>query len=217
MCLKVKKAFTFLEVTLVIIVLGILALLTSSRIDRDLKQEAIDNIVSAIRYTQHLAVMGVKIDNTEKTWQRTLWRFAIEGCSDEGIFYAIGTDLNRKGNISKFESAKDPHSGLPLNGLNFRPCAHEVQNNVASDIFISKHYGILEKDIDWKNCPGNVKHIAFDHMGRLYRKMTHTGNNYRAYMEDICKITFSISDSAAFSIIIQPETGMVTVEKNLDI
>jgi len=55
-----KSAFTMIELILVIVVLGILAALAMPRVDRDSRQEAADNILSAIRYTQHLALMDNK-------------------------------------------------------------------------------------------------------------------------------------------------------------
>jgi len=46
------SAFTMIELVLVIVVLGILAALAMPRLERDLRQEAKDNLLSAIRYTQ---------------------------------------------------------------------------------------------------------------------------------------------------------------------
>lgn len=53
-------AFTMIELVFVIVVLGILSALAMPRIDRDLRQEAKDNILSSIRYTQHLALIDEK-------------------------------------------------------------------------------------------------------------------------------------------------------------
>ena len=67
---KHTKAFTMLELVFVIVVLGILAALALPRMDRDLRQEAKDNILSAIRYTQHLALMDNKTNPLDANWQR---------------------------------------------------------------------------------------------------------------------------------------------------
>ena len=71
---KKKEAFTMLELVFVIVVLGILAALALPRIDRDLRQEAGDNILSAIRYTQHLALNDDKINPSINDWQKSLWQ-----------------------------------------------------------------------------------------------------------------------------------------------
>ena len=68
-----RQAFTMLELVIVITVLGILAALAIPRMQRDLRQEAADNLVSAIRYTQHLAMMDDKTDPGNSMWQRRYW------------------------------------------------------------------------------------------------------------------------------------------------
>ena len=74
---KQTKAFTMIELIFVIVVLGILAALALPRLDRDLRQEAKDNILSAIRYTQHLALNDNKTDPFDSTWQSKLWNISF--------------------------------------------------------------------------------------------------------------------------------------------
>ena len=98
-----KSAFTMVELVLVIVVLGILAALAMPRLDRDLRQEAKDNILSAIRYTQHLALIDDKtVPGT--AWQVNLWKIAIGSTS-----YTISS--NNGANI-----ALDPINGLAMDG-----------------------------------------------------------------------------------------------------
>ena len=58
--MKNKKAFTMLELVFVIVVSGILAATFIPRFDRDNLQEAADQVISHIRYTQHLAMVDDK-------------------------------------------------------------------------------------------------------------------------------------------------------------
>ncbi len=93
-----KSAFTMIELVLVIVVLGILAALAMPRLDRDLKQEATDNILSAIRYTQHLALIDDKtVPGT--AWQANLWKIAIGSTSytiSSGATYYALDPINGK-------------------------------------------------------------------------------------------------------------------------
>ncbi len=96
-----KPAFTMLELVFVIVVLGILAALAMPRLDRDLRQEAKDNILSAIRYTQHLALTDDKtVPGT--AWQANLWKIAIGSTS-----YTISSGAT---------IAQDPINGQAMDG-----------------------------------------------------------------------------------------------------
>ena len=100
-----KPAFTMLELVFVIVVLGILAALAMPRLDRDLKQEATDNILSAIRYTQHLALIDDKTDPTNPNWQANLWNISF---LPNGTSYTI-----RPGTGT---AALDPINGQAMDG-----------------------------------------------------------------------------------------------------
>jgi len=66
-----------IEFVFVIVVVAILAILALPRLDRDLKQEAANNILSAIRYTQHLALIDDKTDPFDPSWQSKLWNISF--------------------------------------------------------------------------------------------------------------------------------------------
>ena len=98
-----KPAFTMLELVFVIVVLGILAALAMPRLDRDLRQEAKDNILSAIRYTQHLALIDDKtVPGT--AWQANLWKIAFDS---DGSSYTISSGAT---------AALDPINGQAMDG-----------------------------------------------------------------------------------------------------
>ncbi|WP_300367295.1 prepilin-type N-terminal cleavage/methylation domain-containing protein, partial [Hydrogenimonas sp.] len=54
--MKIKNAFTMLELIIVIVVVGILSAIMIPRFSDDKLREAADQIMSHIRYTQHLAM-----------------------------------------------------------------------------------------------------------------------------------------------------------------
>ena len=113
-----KPAFTMIELIFVIVVLGILASLAIPRLDRDLKQEAADTILSNIRYTQHLALMDDKHQYDNPKWQQRLWRIVFSTCSGNDRYFMVGADDNM-GNannayFAKEEAAIDPSNGKSL-------------------------------------------------------------------------------------------------------
>ena len=212
-----RMAFTMLELVMVILVLGIITALALPRIDRDIRHEASENILSAIRYTQHLALMddvqGVRTG--DNSWQRSFWRFGFQGCSDNGVFYFIASDTSREGNIDLGEEAIDPANGLLFNGLNTKPCEQDIQDRRSPNIFISKNYGIMAGNITYGGgCTPANQYISFDNMGR-----PHTGNrfstipDYSSVLTNDCILTFSFADTtiAPFSIRIEKESGYARI------
>lgn len=209
--LSQKNAFTMIELVLAIVVLGILAALALPRIERDLRQEAGDNILSAIRYTQHLALTDNrhKFDNAD--WQKALWQIRFTGTSI--ISYTIGSNTDyappeNGTSIDKDESAIDPINGKYM----FNQNPTNPLDDESSNIFITKKYGI--DSVVFNDCKGEhnsaAKHIAFDNLGRPHRGVTaYATNDYETYINNgNCQITFS---SPAFdsdlSIEINQETG----------
>ena len=205
-----RSAFTMLELVLVIVVLGILAALSLPRMHRDLRQEAADNVLSAIRYTQHLALLDDKQSFNNPKWQQEFWHIYFGTC-DDGLFYAIGSDRNddgaNNGHVDFDESALDPANGKHIWGHDGTQCeGGHPKTEISPNIFIGKKYGIKTFTED-EGCPNQF--IGFDHLGRPYSKDfgTSTVPDNRGYMTSECTFTFTLSDDTNFSINIEPETG----------
>jgi len=216
---KLKNtAFTMIELIFVIVVLGILATLALSRIDRDIRQEAADNILSDIRYTQHLALMSSKHKFDEPKWQRAFWRIGFEYCSGSTDFYEyIGSDSsNYGGGIDDIEASIDPANGKKMiwSGA---ACPEGKDKNTSNRIFITYKYGI--NTITYNGGCSNAQYIGFDHLGRPHQGFTgSTIPDYSSLMIDNCNITFSFNDSSLnpFSIIINKETGYTYIDNQED-
>jgi len=216
-----KSAFTMLELVMVITVLGILAVLALPRMERDVRQEAADDILSAIRYTQHYALMDNVINPNNSNWQRAFWRFGFEGCSDNGVFYYIGSDKDLQGNIDAGEEAMDPSNGNPMMGVNNKPCEGDLsaqsitigtqQYPSSSNIFITKKYGISDSNITYAGgCSDTNQHIAFDNLGRPHTGITNIARpDFATLLQADCNLTFSFEDSSItpVTITIEKETG----------
>ena len=78
---KFKKAFTMLELVVVIVVVGILALAALPRLDRDQLDSAVDDIMAAVRRTQLLAMQDNTFDPTDPNWNTKRWRIKVSSNS----------------------------------------------------------------------------------------------------------------------------------------
>jgi len=215
---KQKLAFTMLELVMVIIVIGILAALAIPRMERDIRQEAADNILSAIRYTQHLALVDDKTDPFDANWQRKLWaiRFTISASNPANSYYTVISNMNLNNGLTKAEAAIDPANGKPMFG-DAGLCASDGSTAVSSRIFITKKYGITAVDFTG-DCNGTANgsggdHIGFDHLGRPHHAFSAlTTPTYDGYMSQRCVMEFTLSNGKSFKINIEPETGYAFID-----
>jgi len=209
-----KNAFTMIELVLVIVVLGILAALAVPRLERDHRQEAADNILSAIRYTQHLALIDDKHEFDNPNWIEKLWQIRFDsGSSAAGFSYLIGSNENADPQISQSETAIDPSNGKYFYNQNANPT---IDSTESPNVFIGKKYGV--DSITFQGGCSGSQHIAFDHLGRPHVNIYNASNDYSTYMSSDCNITFSSSNNAfdPFSIIITKETGYAYIDGQPD-
>lgn len=198
---KQNKAFTLLEAVMVIVLIGILATVAIPRLQTDTTQEAADQILSDIRYTQHLALTDSVTNTNNAKWQSAFWSIRFQNTTDgSGAWaYTVASDKSYEGNFALNEAALDELSGLPLYG-------NTSDGNSASSprVFITKKYGI--SNVDFSSC-GNKQYIGFDHLGRLHQgHLGSTTPDYASVLHTPCIITFT-HPNGNFSINIQPETG----------
>jgi prepilin-type N-terminal cleavage/methylation domain-containing protein len=217
-----KLAFTMLELVMVIVVLGILASLALPRLDTKKRQEAADNILSSIRFTQSLALMDNKNDRTEaglasnavkRNWQKALWHIRF-GSYDGGTkwFYTVSSSMDGDINVDKDETAIDPSNGKFMYNL---AGDGVIGDDESPNIFISEKYGI--DNVDFSNCTGGIgslnssntaTHVAFDYMGRPHKGIYGATYDYATVMHDDCIIRFTFLDgSEPLEIQINSETG----------
>lgn len=215
-----RKAFTMLELVFAIVVIGIIASLAMPRIDRDIRQEAADNVLSAIRYTQHLALMDDKTNPADPQWQLTLWNIRFSNYTENELtkwFYTIGSNMNHGANIAQAETAIDPTNGKYMYHLAGDSTLDETDES--KNIFIGDKYGINKVDfatgcnVQTGSAGNNANtHIAFDYLGRPHKGMysqADPANDYATVMQGDCTIAFGFEDGSIpdFQITILRETG----------
>ncbi len=85
-----RKAFTLLELVFVIVVVGILAAVIIPSTRTNPVREAAIQLVSHIRYAQHLAMVDDKFNISDPTWYENRWRISF----DVNKKYSIVSDIN---------------------------------------------------------------------------------------------------------------------------
>ena len=84
-----KKAFTMLELVFVLVVIGILAAVMLPQMQSTKLREAAIQVVSHIRYTQHLAMIDDKFNANDGLWFRKRWELLFGSSLNAG-----GVDTN---------------------------------------------------------------------------------------------------------------------------
>jgi prepilin-type N-terminal cleavage/methylation domain-containing protein len=223
-----KRAFTMIELIVVIVTLAILAAYSIPRINRDTRSEAINHMLTMMRYTQNLALHDDMHLKENPKWQRRFWRFEIHKCSsNSGLYYSIVTDNDMQGSADKVETAIDPSNSKYTYWIETKKCPKNstdaLMADVSPNIFITQKYGI--NSVEFKSCQiytnrkvsSSVKHIGFDNFGRYYKSFTSSQipNNSGVGIGD-CKIKFNFSNSSInpFTIVVSKESGFIYLQEN---
>ncbi|MCK9491856.1 MAG: prepilin-type N-terminal cleavage/methylation domain-containing protein [Sulfurimonas sp.] len=210
-----KKAFTMMELIFVLIVIGILAAVIMPEMKSNKLREAAIQLISHIRYTQHLAMVDDKFDATDDNWYKGRWQivFGTSNFTNDRVAYTVFSDTsgNSTGNPDNKEIAINPMNKFKLLTGGFTGKLHTSDPKATKELNIGETYGITSYSLD-KGC-SNAR-IAFDHMGRPFTgDMSSTGTAYHAGRliqtdagGDPCEITLTSSEGSIV-IAIEPETG----------
>jgi len=196
-----KRAFTLLELTVVIAVIAILSVILIPRFTDSRLREAADQILSHMRYTQHLAMIDDRYDPSDSNWPLERWHIGFWQCTNNDWYYIVGHDLDHGGGVGASEAALNPSDKK----LMFTSNLCTLAANESGEILITKKYGI-NNVVFTNSCGNNNKYIAFDELGRPYKSTL--GTNRLDIIYDRCDITF-FSPDGNFTISIEPETGYI--------
>ena len=196
-----KLAFTMIELVFVIVVIGIITAVMLPRIDRDNVYEAAQQVISHIKYTQHLAMIDNKFNDTDPVWYEGMWQIRFqsqaEGCaSATDHAYSVFSDTNNDNVIDATEAASDP---LSRKGINATNCV--ASNTQDPNVVLSNKYNIDTVTLAGP-CFAANKYVAFDNLGRPHINVTNSVNVAQA----ACTINLASNDENV-TITIEPETG----------
>ncbi len=206
-----KKAFTLIELIFVIIVIGILSSIALPKMGGGKLQKAADQVVSHIRYTQHLAMVDDKFDANINNWYRARWQiyFKHDSDGDEELVYTIYSntdldDMSASTNADANEIAKDPLTSKDLTGDSL------YSTTMIKNMNLSSTYGVKISDMDTLMSGGcnQKRRIFFDHLGRPM--LSSNISVYEELLTSDCNITLTNSEGS-ITIGIEPETGYARI------
>ncbi|QCD46413.1 prepilin-type N-terminal cleavage/methylation domain-containing protein [Campylobacter rectus] len=216
-----KKAFTMLELVVVIVVIGIIAVAALPRINDDHIAEAADQVMSHIRYTQHLAMQDSKVGDGDK-WYKKRWSITFTRASfcrgtNEWRYSVYHDDGDTTGNLnSANEVARDPLDPNKFMSSGWAGISDANCANVSSKYNLATKFGITNVELRGVCGDSNLQTISFDEFGRPMRGVSTTGTSAtRGYDRLIhngqnCQIVLSTAKKTA-TITVTPETGFLQV------
>lgn len=182
-----KRAFTMLELIVVIVVIGILAAIAIPRIQRNSLIECADQIVNDIRYTQHLAIDYNEYNRTDPNWFKKNWRIMFHNTEPQGGWsYTIFRDSagDATGNPNSIdEIALSPSSSTKLLSAGYEnlqiPNDKKGVLSFSPKLAIEKRYGVKDVQITWpSNRNTNSQTISFDQFGAPMGQLSNSAIPY---------------------------------------
>ena len=215
-----KKAFTMLELVVVIVVIGIIAVAALPRINDDHIAEAADQVMSHIRYTQHLAMQDSKFDPDDNDWFRKRWSIffsSADFCDTDGDWkYTVYFDDTLSGNPnSAREIARDPLDPNKFMSAGWSGIGTNCFGT-SSKYNLTRNFGVTSVSLS-DGCRTDpamtvLQTISFDEFGRPIANATGATFPYDRLIRNgqVCTITLQTAQKQAV-ITISPETGYLQV------
>ncbi len=206
-----KKAFTMMELIFVIVVIGILAAVVIPRTGSNKLHEAAIQVVSHIRYTQHLAMVDDKFDAADATWYEKRWQIIFGASAYTGgnnkPAYTIFSDTSGTGQPDISEMAINPLDSSKMLSGGYSGILYSTDSRATKEMNLS-YYGITGYSLAG-GCSG--ARVSFDHLGRPIKgDLSSMTGAYSAGTQRLItsQCTITLTDSSGSVVIaIEPETG----------
>ncbi len=217
-----RRAFTMLELVVVIVLIGILAVGVVPLFQRDMLAEAAQQVASHLRYTQHLAMIDNKFNPDDAQWYKARWQifFTKAKGADRHWAYTIFSDgAGHTGNPDLSEVAINPldSSKLLTGGYSGNLITQYDGDRASNELNIGHEYGIDNVTFSGGcKLPSSRLRLAFDYYGRpiydnqkLFDGM-YTKKGKSMLVRKQCRITL-FKKSETITIAIEPETGFIHI------
>jgi len=224
-----KKSFTMLELIFVIVVIGIISATILPRTESNSLEEAALQVISHIRYTQHLAMVDDRYDKDDKEWYQERWRIRFkkdltytnpkEAFKDIWTYMVFSDANSHDGNAHLSEMARNPQNQNQYLSGGYNNTLYIYDSKAMKRLQLGLMYGI--EDVKFGGgCRSNIEYIYFDHFGRPFNSMNKTkpyeraSSGWHKLLTSDCKISLYKKNSKIV-INIAKETGYVCIlDKN---
>jgi prepilin-type N-terminal cleavage/methylation domain-containing protein len=219
-----KRAFTLIELIFVVVLIGILSSLIAPTFERNSLQEVANQIMSHLRYTQHLALIDNKFDPKDEFWYKNRWQLYFSYCSgsSDKCAYTIFSDRlgTHSGKPDKNEIARNPMDPTKymIGGSAGNRIIKYEDKEATKELNIGKKFAI--KKVQFKECGSRALRISFDYLGRpLFGDISSLDAQYSSkgksrLMKKQCKIILTNDILESITILIEPETGYAHLKKD---
>ena len=205
-----KKAFSLLEVLLIILLLGFLytAFIPKTQVNKI--DEVANRLVLYLKQTRYKALINDKFDLNDEYWHKKRWTLKFFNCRKNvgGIYYSIYSDKNTSGHPSIEDSLKD---SLNLKNIYSTNYCKENKNN-SKYVLITKNFNIDSVRVSC-NKTNSLGQLSFGSDGKIYSKLSNIPNDNSSYeIMNKCKIKLIHTSGEERTIILESKTGYIYKE-----
>lgn len=209
-----RRGFSMIELTLVLIILGIILFIASPKLLPDKLSLAAFQVASHLRYTQRLALNDDKTGLGDE-WHKRNWRLffhsgLVTGSKEHEWRYTVFSDDGKfSGNPNSLKQiAPDPANPGKLLTSGFNAQSYK-DSRITSSLNLSKTYGIVE--IKFKNCGNKNQTISFDSFGAPSGTPKSAKHPFARRFTKDCEISLYDKTGKNITIIVHAITGYVKI------
>lgn len=202
-----KKAFSLLEIIVVISILILIGTFSNLKIEVNSLDNLANRLVLYLKQTRYQSLIEEQNSKSDTLWHKKRWTLKFFRCRKNvgGLYYVIYSDRNKTGHPSLDESMNDPLSNKKIYSSN--KC--EVKSNNSKYVLLTKEFDIDEVNISC-NKTNSLGQISFGSDGKVYSKLSAFENESNEYeIGNKCNIELKSYKKGSVSIIIEPKTGYI--------